>query len=339
MPGEQRAPGTGARSSKARFEWMDTLRGSAILLMLLWHATSIPSLDTGIAIPTALLAVNNFFLPFRMPTLMFLSGMLLARSLQKPLPDYYWGKARLLVWPYLVWVVIIRSLDGTSSMLLNPTTYIATSYLWFLFYVAAYYAIAPLLGWLPRWIPPVGFLGAAFLVDQAQLHRLLYFAVFFFAGHWASAHKQQILDLVGRTAVLVGLAVGAVGLGILSANVDVAYTPATVPLSLAGILVGIRVAQPLSSHATRLVRAVGRTSIVYYTAHFPVMVVTLAAATALGVAYPGVSLILLAAGVAAGALFSRYKTAPPVRWLFEAPVPTTVPAFIRRTSRIPRVSS
>ena len=80
--GAPRPPGPVA-ARKQRYEWMDTLRGSAIVLMLVWHATAIPAL-VGIPVPTALIAVNDALLPFRMPTLMFLSGLLLPAALRKP---------------------------------------------------------------------------------------------------------------------------------------------------------------------------------------------------------------------------------------------------------------
>ena len=74
-----------------RIEWMDSLRGIAILLLLFWHAFAIPDL-LGTPMPDWLRNINNAFLPFRMPMLMFLSGMLLEKSLRKPLPTYYEGK-------------------------------------------------------------------------------------------------------------------------------------------------------------------------------------------------------------------------------------------------------
>ena len=79
------------RTKGARFAWMDLLRGSAIFMLILYHASAIASLY-GRDLPRWLVIFNEFFLPFRMPTLMFLSGMLLSGSLRKPLVQYYWGK-------------------------------------------------------------------------------------------------------------------------------------------------------------------------------------------------------------------------------------------------------
>lgn len=333
MPDDPRS--THIPSKRAgRFEWMDTLRGTAILLMLLWHATSIPTLTSGIPIPAPLLALNDFFLPFRMPTLMFLSGMLLARSLRKPLPEYYWGKARLLLWPYLVWVAVIRLIDDSAWMLVHPTTYIATAYLWFLFYVSVYYAIAPLVVRMPRWLVPLAFLAGSAVVEQWQFHRLLYFAFFFFSGHFASAFSAQMESMLRRRAIVWTFGLVAMSLGLVSATTNIAYVPYFAPMSLTGILVGIRIAQRLTSKVTAPVRAVGRTSIIYYTSHYPVMVTVLSLALAIGITYPGVSLVLLASGILTGALLSRYRSVRPITWLFEAPVPAQFPSLSRAASVI-----
>lgn len=62
--------GCGRQSATLRYEWMDMLRGIAILLVVVWHSIAIPALfDLGM--PPVIRSINDFFLPFRMPTLMF----------------------------------------------------------------------------------------------------------------------------------------------------------------------------------------------------------------------------------------------------------------------------
>lgn len=117
---------------ESRLEWMDTLRGLAIILVLMWHAPAIPALF-GYEMPVWLAGLNNFFLPFRMPTLMFLSGLLLSHSMSKGWRVYYTGKFRSLVWPYILWAALHMVLYGRGLELTNPRSWIATGYLWFLF--------------------------------------------------------------------------------------------------------------------------------------------------------------------------------------------------------------
>ena len=79
------------KPSAARMQWMDLLRGLAVLLVVVLHAAS-----HGGAEVEGWTLVNRHLTPFRMPLLMFLSGMLLHRSLAKPLPVYLWGKVAAL---------------------------------------------------------------------------------------------------------------------------------------------------------------------------------------------------------------------------------------------------
>lgn len=133
-----------------RLTWMDDVRGTAILLLLLWHASAVPVLF-GTEMPEVVRSANAFFMPYRMPTLMLLSGMLLARSLRKPLPTYYAGKIAMVLWPYLVWVIIAKAtfLDIEGMPWWHWRAWYATTYLWFLFFIGVYYAAAPLLRRLP----------------------------------------------------------------------------------------------------------------------------------------------------------------------------------------------
>ncbi|MDO8106814.1 acyltransferase family protein [Isoptericola sp. b441] len=301
-------------------EWMDTLRGSAILLMLFWHATSLPNLR-GMPVPAALLSINDFFLPFRMPTLMFLSGMLLPRALTKPVLVYLRGKLSLIAWPWFVWMVAYRITDGSTWALVHPSTYVARGYMWFLFFLCVYYAVAPIVRRLPPWVMPLVLLAGSFAFTPASSvnHRLLYFGIFFFAGAWATHLGPGFMRRVTRPRSVVVLAVPALALGLASALTDLAYESLYVPASFAGILVAVAAASRLPSRLTSPVRYVGRNSIVYYTAHFPAMVGVLwpfvHAGTHVAVVVPS----LMLAGLAIGTLFSHWRSVIPIRWLFEMP--------------------
>jgi len=300
---------------------MDTLRGGAILLMIFWHATSLPNLHD-LHVPAPVLALNEFFLPFRMPTLMFLSGMLLPRSLTKPLLTYYRGKIALVAWPWLVWMVAYRIADGSTWALLHPTTYLGRGYMWFLFFLCVYYAVAPALRAVHPAVPPIVLLAFSLVVQPADglWHRLVYFAVFFWAGAWLARSGTHLVDRLNRPALLVALGPVAVGLGLASALTDIAYVSWYVPASLAGIVVAIGVTRRLPRGWTRPLRYVGRNSIIYYTAHFPAMVGVLWLALGAGLDVAAVVPLLLATGLTIGTLLARWREVPPVRWLFEMPL-------------------
>ncbi|GEL94963.1 acyltransferase family protein [Cellulomonas composti] len=307
-------------AARVRMEWMDTLRGTAILLMLLWHATSLPRIE-GVAVPAAVVAFNDALLPYRMPTLMFLSGLLLPRSLNKPLGQYYRGKIALIWWPYFVWALVFFAIKGTDYPLWNPHLYIATSYLWFLFYIGCYYLVAPLLRRVPAAVPPLVCLVGAALVDAPQQHRMLFYAVFFFGGAWA---VQTLGDLPtwlrGRRVLVAVMAVLAFGFAVASGiNRDVNYRSLFVPLSVAGILVAVVVAARLGHRWTGRLRHVGRNSIVYYTSHFPVMLGAVAVLVELRAPWWVMIPALWISGLVVGAVLASSRDRVPVRWLFEAP--------------------
>ena len=94
MPSPIPAPDTPAATaaSGGRIQWMDVLRGIAVLLVVVLHGADIPYLNGNGVEEWA--QVNRYLEPFRMPLLMFLSGILLPRSLAKPLRLYAWGRVR-----------------------------------------------------------------------------------------------------------------------------------------------------------------------------------------------------------------------------------------------------
>lgn len=299
---------------------MDLLRGIAIVLVLAWHAPAIPVLY-GYEMPTWLLAANNTLLPFRMPTLMFLSGLLLPRSLGKPLGTYLYGKVRMLVWPYVLWAGLHMVIYGAVAPMYHPRAWIATGYLWFLFFIACYYFLAPFVRWVPAWLLPLAMFVLSVPAPDSLSTRFLYFGGFFFAGNLVAQRPQWLEAALARRWVVAGCTAAAVALGAWSAMADTQYQAQYAVGSLAGILAAIAGARAVEGAAwTVPVQAIGRRSLVYYAAHFPIMIGTLTLLELMGVE----SLLVIAAAnfvvaLALCAVLARYREVPPVRWLFEAP--------------------
>lgn len=314
-------------TERTRMTWMDAVRGTAIILLLIWHASAVPALY-GVEMPEVIHSANAFFLPFRMPTLMLLSGMLLERSLRKPLPRYLAGKASMVVWPYLVWVVIAKLtfLEQAGLPWWHWRAWYATSYLWFLFFIAVYYAAAPLLRHLPIWAT-VGLaaLGAILLDAGSMEQRMAYFAVFFFGGAWLARHPA-LLDRTSRPRVLVLLGLPAIAFGGASVLLPDALHHLLwgAPLSVAGSLALIGLFSAARRHGVvrRSVEFLGRSSIVFYVSHFPVMALLSQSPLA-----DGGALLLavsnIVAAVLVGVALSVGKSHAPVAWLFRAPRPLT----------------
>lgn len=306
-----------------RLTWMDAVRGTAILLLLVWHASAVPELY-GQAMPEVVRRVNAVFMPYRMPTLMLLSGMLLGRSLSKPLPKYYAGKFAMIIWPYVVWVLIAKwtFLDVAGMPWWHWRAWYATSYLWFLFFIAVFYVVAPALSRLPPWLP-VAVAAAISTVTPAGSteQRMAYFAVFFFAGD-AIARHPEALAATTRSLRVYWFVLPVAALAVASSmwTRELHYQVWTAPISLAGmvLLAALFSRTPSSSASSMLLQTFGRSSLIYYVSHFPVMAL-ISMHLASRVEPLALAAINLAAALAVGWVLAMTKAHPPVRWLFEAP--------------------
>ena len=156
----------------ARMEWMDLLRGLAIVLVILFHAIGIPWWYHGIDVPEWMYVVASSFGPFRMPMLVMLSGMLLGRALAKPPARYLSGKARTLLWPFAVWAVleiftVSWLTNDVSSSIVSPMDWLeGGTHLWFLLFLAAYYLIALVARPVPAWFMAIALWQISVLVPE-----------------------------------------------------------------------------------------------------------------------------------------------------------------------------
>ena len=64
-----------------RIGWMDSLRGLSVSLVVMFHASGQFAGDGSVS--DVLTIANDLFAPLRMPTMVFLSGLLVPRSLTK----------------------------------------------------------------------------------------------------------------------------------------------------------------------------------------------------------------------------------------------------------------
>lgn len=268
--------------------WMDALRGSMILLVIVFHAASrVQRYD-----PDALEYVgyfNLFWEPFRMPVLVLLSGMLLSRSLSKPRGQYLIGKVRQLLWPYCVWsVVFIVLLYGTGAganpeplwvQLLGIVSGTAT-YLWFLSFLFVYYVLSLVVGSRVREVLiPMALLAAVpllWLDGGYQWRKFLFLLAFFWLGDLITRRDMLRLPFLTNSAVVVASGVIAVGTGLVAAvGPATRYSPLTAAGVVAGVTCLVVAARSLSgTRVESILATVGRNTIVYYTSHYVIIAVT-----------------------------------------------------------------
>lgn len=248
-------------------EWMDELRGLAILLVILHHVPTVPAVLGGTS--PGWTSIMEALAPFRMPLMLALSGMLLPQSVAKPLRTYYTGKVRKILWPFLVWTVLTNLALLSPQSLLSPWTWIGgTWHLWFLAVLLACYLVGSLTRWIPAWAWIIPMVALSPFPDTNAFVRILWFGSFFFFGAALMRHAARWQNL--SPAVPLALSIASIGYGVWVA------TPAgdhrqTSPLafvaSIAGILAVIWIAPRLPR--SRQLQRVGQLSMVYYVVHFP----------------------------------------------------------------------
>lgn len=110
---------------RRRLEWVDYLRGIAILLIVYRHV--LIGIQRGnIAVPQILVDANMIFYSFRMPLFFILSGIFIGKSMaKKPVGQLIGIKFEKLFYPYLIWAFIQITLQIALSSRTNSNRTLA----------------------------------------------------------------------------------------------------------------------------------------------------------------------------------------------------------------------
>ncbi|MGR6967087.1 acyltransferase family protein [Geodermatophilus sp. URMC 61] len=294
---------------------MDALRGASVLLVVLFHST-IEVAASGSQMVGPVAAFNDAVAPFRMPTMVFLSGILLNRSLRKDIRAYANGKLRNILWPFAVWSLIYLAVsqlmdtatDGPDDNLSWNFVLHPPGVMWFLQYLLIFYASAlawARLKWYWQLLLTVGAFTLAGFADGG-LARFALLLGCFILGRLAGDHVHVWRALTTRTwvaAVACTVVAGGVVVALRSSSLDAQYDVADLPFILSGIILFSRLSMRLSSSRwSRPLVAAGRDSLIIYLTHW--LFVNAAIDTMLLVAPRSNGLLLLAVAVAAGVLGS-----------------------------------
>lgn len=303
-------------SATERVLWMDRGRGIAVLAVIAWHVPAIPAVF-GAEMPDWLRWVGNALSPYPIPFLLLLSGMLLRKSLQKPIARYYGVKIAYIGWPYIVWCCILLLVSPGADWL-NIWFWLGGSYLWYLVVIGFCYVIGPIVRWVPPLVIASGSIVVLIVVDPSTnaVIRVLENAPYFFVGTALVPVMDRILRLPGW-AVAIGGAVALAG-GAYSATV-LGFSPRIHLIPAVVSLIGFCCLMWVLNRPRRMPRAewAGKNAMVFYVAHFPAMVV----AWQLGVGQLPLALayaILAIVGFGVPALLARYLADS---LLFRLPLP------------------
>ena len=257
---------------------MDLLRGTAILLVIAHHLRLVQQIWDG-GTPWAIVELSEALAPFRMPALLFASGLLLARSLRRPPGRFLAGKLRGLLWPWLLWSAVMLPILGWGHAD-EPLWWLNGMYTWFLAALFCYYVIGLVTRRIhPGWIAlasvvvwtALPLLGAAHDWLGPRPDKFIFYAVFFFAG--AALRPLLARGPLPWPVVVPALAVAA-GWAAYASKIDAEpRVPVLAQLVILLAVIGaVGVLQRLPRLlALRPVEWLGRNSVVPYLVHLPVV--------------------------------------------------------------------
>lgn len=318
-----------------RIAWLDHAKGLCIILVVMLYATE----STGNAAGQEgwLHAVAAFAQPFRMPDFFLLSGLLLARVIDRDWRTYLDLKVVHFAYFYLLWLTILFAFgapwtaakEGWGAV---PVRYLTAyvhpySMLWFIYLLPVFFVVTKLVQRVPAVI--VWTAAAALQVAQVEtgikvLDKLAPYYVFFYTGFVLAPYVFRFANAVStnRGKALLGLALWAVLDGYL---VFAGY--ATLPLlSLALAFAGAAavIASAALIGRMKIMNALGycgRHSIVIYLAFYIPLIVTHKILAKTGfVTDAGWQSLLATAGGVFGALALYWLVrGTRLRFLFERP--------------------
>jgi fucose 4-O-acetylase-like acetyltransferase len=265
--------------STVRHSWIDVVRGTAVILVILVHAMQRTELFTGHEF-TRLETLTIIVTPLRLPAMFLLSGLFVTRSLAKGPGTYVAGKLRRIAWPYLLWSVLLIAFFW---MLLQTTGigfgwevfwrifYDPIEHLWFLAYLLLYFGIAMLLRWIAAPYLLLGVIALSALPVEGQWLPFWANASFFFAGVVLSSYGDKMVRGFWPSLAMFLTAL------VLSAGhalriLQLPEAPWNLPIVLLFILGAAGVVNPAArSRWLAPARYVGVDSIVFYIVHWPVV--------------------------------------------------------------------
>lgn len=280
-------------SSAQRQTWVDVLRGASVLLVILLHAHEFAFnsyLAPGQTIRGSLLTdlvdmINTSVAPFRMELMFLLSGFFVAHGLSKGHSPYLVGKLRNVLYPFLLWSLVIFAMRQGGSVLakgepvewqrLSRVLSGDTALTWFLYDLFLFYLVTPYLRRFNVLAVVLSALALAFVVPAKLYHHsaLFYFYIYFYLGDYITRTRVDLAATPSRP--ILGLSAAALCAVVLMANLASfpKAWPGYLPLVLACLPLIVQLSVWASKGpASAWISYVGRHSIVFYLVHFPIFV-------------------------------------------------------------------
>jgi uncharacterized membrane protein YcfT len=323
------------KAQAERIDWVDYAKGVCIVFVVMMHSTL--GVEAAAGREGWLHLLVAFAKPFRMPDFFLISGLFLARVIERDWRTYLDRKVVHFAYFYLLWVAIQVAVKAPGLAAEQGGAGVAWLYaesfiepfgtLWFIYLLPVFFVVTKLTRRVP---PPIVWLIAAAL-EIAHIHTgwtlVDEFAsrfVYFYSGYVLA---RQVFALAAKAQARPYEAVAVLVLWAIANGVFVFRGYAELPfLSLALGLLGaaaiVRVSALMAkSDVFAPLRYCGRHSIVIYLAFFLFMAASRAVLLKTGIISDigTVSVIVTFCGVVGPLLLFWIVRRTPLRFLFERP--------------------
>ena len=277
-----------ARTTSERVDWVDYAKGICIVMVVMMHSTL--GVEAAAGTNGWMHALVEFAKPFRMPDFFLISGLFLARVIDRDWRRYLDRKVVHFLYFYVLWVTIqfafkapglAGELGAVGVAKLYLLSYLEPfGTLWFIYLLPVFFVVTK----LSRRVPPLAIflVGAALEAAPIETGWIMIdeFAarfVYFFAGYWLATNFFAFARFVQDRAMLTlgALAAWAIVNGVLVFAGYSGLPGVSLALGFAGASAVIAVATLLArANVLDLLRHAGEHSIVVYLAFFLPMAVT-----------------------------------------------------------------
>ena len=120
------------RADEQRVGWVDCCKGICILLVVFGHVVGGLEASGALVGDKLFDALREWVYKFHIPAFFFLSGLFARKACDRPLLEFLRNRARVLLYPYLVWTLVIVISQAAMGPMVNtpPSIHRALQCLW-----------------------------------------------------------------------------------------------------------------------------------------------------------------------------------------------------------------
>jgi uncharacterized membrane protein YcfT len=327
--------GTEVGHAAGRVDWVDYAKGFCIVMVVMMHSTL--GVEAAAGQQSWMHTLVAFAKPFRMPDFFLISGLFLARVIERDWRTYFDRKVIHFAYFYVLWVTIQFAFKAPAFAAEHGALGVARLYveafiepfgtLWFIYLLPVFFVVTKLTRGAPVlviWTMLAALEIAHIETGWTVIDEFCARFVYFFTGYILAARIFQVAAIAQARPILaaLGLAAWALFNGFyVSAGLDTKPF-VSLTLGLIGAVAVVAVAALMAkSDALSALRHLGKNSIVVYLAFFLGMAAARSLLLKTGIIpdLGTIALLVTASGIAlAIALFWAVRGTQ-LRFLFERP--------------------